>query len=1023
MVTGTPTQVSSGSQFAVEVNVSDQVGGFGNGTFTITIAPCTPSFVTTSPLPPDDIGITYPHLQIQAMGCQTPYTFSGPSPFAGGFGAFPTGLSLNSETGVISGTPGQNTNGVYSIPISVTEAGGGETSAAFSMTINTLPVVSNSSPLPNGIVGALYPPITITISGGTLPLKSFTESGLPPGLTLDNTGVLSGTPTQAGVFTPTLGATDSVNGTSPQMFQITITTATAQLQVSPASLTFSAPSNGNAPPSQAVSIVPATNAKPPYNFTLQVDGGQVNTPAPAWLSVKPLSNGVAPEQLMVSVNQGSMGAGNYTGRIRILDSNGLENDVTVNLTVAANPQTLLVSPSILHFSALEQSPSTLTAQLAVETGGGGGPVGYSTTVLGGSSWISSISPGSGQTVANSAVLLGVVVNSTGLAVGSYRDEIEVSSSVGKVDVPVVLFVAESGSILAVNLTGVRLQAIQGGGFSNAQTIKILNLGQMNSTVNWSAALVKPVSWLSLESSSGTATPTKPGALTLTLTASATQMSPGGYYALIKISDPNSRKSPQYVLVVLDLASNTSAPLPDPNPGGLFFVATAGGAETGAQVVTINTSSATAVPYQAAPATSDGGTWLVVTPASGTSSGASPGTVNVSVNPAGLLAGVYSGFVNVSISSVLRAVNVTMVVLPAGDTAGGGANHTERPAAAGCGPSRVVLTETGLVSNFAVPAGWPATLIVQLNDDCGDTLTSGSVVASFSNGDAPLSLVGNGQNGTYSATWQPGTTTSQMVVTLNGASGSLQPETLALNGGVAANQNQPPVLYPNGTSNNLNTVVGAPLAPGTIASVYGTGLGPPMGVSPGVIPLVNTFDNTYVLIGPYQAPLYYLSNGQVNIQIPAELDTTQQYQIVASVNNAVTLPATLNIVPATPGVAAFANGGIIAQHTDYSLVTSAHPAKPGEVVVIYLVGLGATKPSVASGQPAPSTPPFAECTLPVTVTVDSNKAVVDFAGLTPGSAGLYQIDFEVPTNASNGNLKVTVTQNGMTGNVATLPVSQ
>lgn len=383
MVTGTPTQVSSGSQFAVEVNVSDQVGGFGNGTFTITIAPCTPSFVTTSPLPPDDIGITYPHLQIQAMGCQTPYTFSGPSPFAGGFGAFPTGLSLNSETGVISGTPGQNTNGVYSIPISVTEAGGGETSAAFSMTINTLPVVSNSSPLPNGIVGALYPPITITISGGTLPLKSFTESGLPPGLTLDNTGVLSGTPTQAGVFTPTLGATDSVNGTSPQMFQITITTATAQLQVSPASLTFSAPSNGNAPPSQAVSIVPATNAKPPYNFTLQVDGGQVNTPAPAWLSVKPLSNGVAPEQLMVSVNQGSMGAGNYTGRIRILDSNGLENDVTVNLTVAANPQTLLVSPSILHFSALEQSPSTLTAQLAVETGGGGGPVGYSTTVLGG----------------------------------------------------------------------------------------------------------------------------------------------------------------------------------------------------------------------------------------------------------------------------------------------------------------------------------------------------------------------------------------------------------------------------------------------------------------------------------------------------------------------------------------------------------------------------------------------------------------------------------------------------------------
>jgi uncharacterized protein (TIGR03437 family) len=1022
IISGTPSQASTGGAFQVVVNVSDQVGDFGSATLTISIATCTPSLVTTSPLPADDVGIPYPHLQFQAMGCQTPYTFTGSSTFASGFGAFPAGLSLDSA-GVVSGIPGPNTNGAYNIPITVTEAGGGTASGAFAMTINTLPIVTNSSPLPNGIVGAPYGPVTLAVSGGTLPYRSFTDSGLPPGLTLDTNGILSGTPTKAGAFTPTLGATDSVNASFPQMFQITIASATAQLQVSPASLTFNANANGDVPAAQAVSIVPTTNATPPFNFTIQIDGGQAGTPAPAWLSAKPSASGVAPAQLVVSANQGSMAAGSYAGRIRVIDSNGLENDVTVNLTVNANPQTLLVSPGVLNFSALEQSPTTLTANLAVHAGGGGTPLGFSTSVLGGSSWISSVSPNSGQTVPNSAALLTVVVNTSGLQVGSYRDEIEVSSSVGNVGVPVVLFVAESGSILAVNLTGVRLQAQQGGGFSNAQTVRILNLGELSSTVNWTAALVNPVSWLSLPATSGTATTAAPGSLTLTLTSSATEMPPGGYYALIKISDSNSRNSPQYVLAVLDLASNTSAPLPDPNPGGLFFVATAGGAQTSPQVVTINTSSASAVPFQAAAATSDGGTWLTVTPVSGTSSGASAGTVNVSVDPTGRSAGVYSGHVNVSMSGALRTVNVTLVVLPQGDAAAGSSLRSERPRAVSCAASKVVLTETALVNNFAIPAGWPVTLIVQLNDDCGDSLPSGSVVASFSNGDAPLTLVGNGPNGAYSATWQPGTTTAQMVVTLNGASGSLDPETVQLNGGVAANQSQPPALYPNGTGNNLNTVVGAPLAPGTIASVYGSGLGPPMGVSPGVIPLVNTFDNTYVLIGPYQAPLYYLSNGQVNIQIPAELDATQQYQIVASVNNAITLPDHLTIVPATPGVAAFSNGGIIAQHADYTLITAAKPAKPGEVIIMYLVGLGATSPSVPSGQPAPSTPPLAEVTLPVTVTVDNQKASVAFAGLTPGSAGLYQIDFQVPANASSGNLTVVVTQNGMTSNITTLPVSQ
>jgi uncharacterized protein (TIGR03437 family) len=960
------------------------------------------------------VGIAYTALQFQVEDCNTPktYTFTG--------GGFPNGLSLSSG-GLLSGTPDPGTNGTYTISVTVQDVDAYTRTETFRLSINPLPTVTNGSPLPNGTIGVAYGPVTLTTGGGT-PGYSFTASGLPLGMTLTgNTGVLSGTPTQTGTFTPTIGVTDSVGGTSQQMFQITIATAGAQLQVSPASLTFNANQNGEMPPPQALSVVPTSNATPPYKFTIQTDGGQTGTPVPFALTTQPATGGVAPTQVGVSVSQGSMAAGSSSGRIRIIDSNNLENDVVVNLTVTATPQQLAVTPNILHFTAIEQSPGTQTASLAVSSSGG--PLGFSTSVVGGSSWIG-VTPSSGQTVPNSPVLVQVSVNSSGLEVGSYHDVIEVSSAAGNVDVTTTLFVGQGGAAtMAVNLTGFRLQAIQGGGYSNTQTIQILDVGGQGSTVDWSADLVNPASWLSLgPPTSGTATASAPGLLTFTLSPTATQMSAGPYYALIRIADPNSLNSPQYVQVVLDLESNTSPPLPDPNPGGFFLVATADGSATSAQVLTINTSSATAVPFQVSASTSDGRTWLVVDPSSGTSSGATPGTVNVSANPAAQAQGVFTGSVNVSMSGVLRSVNVTEVVLPAGDTANATSARAVR-AAAGCTPSEVVLTETGLVNNFAVPAGFPATLIAQLNDDCGDTLVGGSVTASFSNGDAPLTLVGNGQDGAYSATWQPGTVTSQMVVNLNASSGALQPAKVQLNGGVAQNQTTPPVLSPGGTLHNLNPVVGAPLAPGTIVQVFGSGLGPPTGVSPGVIPLVNTFDNTFVLVGPYQAPLYYLSNGQLNVQLPVELTAPQQYPIVVSVNNAITLPDTLNIVPATPGVAAFANGGIVAQHnSDFSLVTAANPAKPGEVIIMYLAGLGATNPPVASGMPAPSNPP-ASVTLPVALTVDNQNPKIYFAGLTPGAAGLYQIDFAVPANVSTGNVNVVVMQNGLTSNTTTLPVSQ
>jgi minor extracellular serine protease Vpr len=376
---------------------------------------------------------------------------------------------------------------------------------------------------------------------------------------------------------------------------------------------------------------------------------------------------------------------------------------------------------------------------------------------------------------------------------------------------------------------------------------------------------------------------------------------------------------------------------------------------------------------------------------------------------------------------LESVNVTLIVTP-GSTSS--ARPALEPRAAACAPSKLVMTETGLPNNFAVPAGWPATLMVQLNDDCANPVANGNIVASFSNDDAPLNLVSD-QLGNYSATWQPGNVNASMVITLNGAASGLASATAKLYGGVGPNQTPAPVVAPGGTLNNLNPVVGAALSPGTIAQVYGSGLGSAP-VSTGSAPLPMTFDNTFALIGATQAPLYFLSSGQINIQIPFEAAATQQVPIVLSVGNALTVPQMLSIVPATPGVlsqddgptaSAPQNGAhMIAQHSsDYSLVTSSNPAKPGEYLIMYLVGMGATNPPVASGASSPSSP-LAKVTQEPTVTVGSQSATVEFAGLTPGFVGLYQINFQVPTGASSGELEVDVSQNGVAANATMLPVN-
>ncbi len=143
------------------------------------------------------------------------------------------------------------------------------------------------------------------------------------------------------------------------------------------------------------------------------------------------------------------------------------------------------------------------------------------------------------------------------------------------------------------------------------------------------------------------------------------------------------------------------------------------------------------------------------------------------------------------------------------------------------------------------------------------------------------------------------------------------------------------------------------------------------------------------------------------EIPTDLPVNRQAVVLVGSNGGYTLPDTISITGVDPGVAAFPNGLLIAQHADFTLVDDAHPARPGETLIMYLVGMGATSPGVGTGLQAPSA--LASVSTPASVTVGGQPAQVSFAGLTPGGIGLYQINFVVPPGTAAANVDVVVKQ--------------
>jgi uncharacterized protein (TIGR03437 family) len=195
----------------------------------------------------------------------------------------------------------------------------------------------------------------------------------------------------------------------------------------------------------------------------------------------------------------------------------------------------------------------------------------------------------------------------------------------------------------------------------------------------------------------------------------------------------------------------------------------------------------------------------------------------------------------------------------------------------------------------------------------------------------------------------------------------------------------------------------PVCPGAIVALFGTSFASDK-FDAGSLPLPAVLGGLSVSVGgvPAQAPLFFVSPGQANVQIPYRLQgssVTLQLRTSAGLSGEFTVP----LAPTCPGIFYWNDGqspyrGVVL-HADYSLVTTAKPARPGETVLIYLTGLGELSPAVMAGAGNPEAPPAGAVAPGIWVYFGGEPAInVAFAGGAPRFAGLNQINVTIPLTA-------------------------
>lgn len=517
--------------------------------------------------------------------------------------------------------------------------------------------------------------------------------------------------------------------------------------------------------------------------------------------------------------------------------------------------------------------------------------------------------------------------------------------------------------------------VAAGAAGPAQTVEAYNAGDgslslsVSSSATWLVPTVQASRACTTTQSASTCIPLQFGLNTGSLAA-------GTYTGTVTVSDasPATVDAPQTITVTVQIGSSV--------PSSLNVYVAPGG-------VNDTTFSVPSGNFSGKATTSDGNNWLSLSLTStGSFQFSYPYRIRVAPQPGNAAGSTYTGTMVTSGSTFAadnKTISATMHVTTQPIAQASTASVTARLA-------QGAPTYNGYVSLANTGQG---------------TLTASSVTATGQGFTASLS--GNLAILKFDAgSLSPGDYPGSVTIASNAANGSI---TVPVDFQVVA-KGSPSIPY-QGILDDAIFQTGDPVSPGDIVALFGEQLLFDTPPTPPAAPLPITLDGVQVLVNGEAAPLYYVSYFQINFQIPTDIPAGTATVQVKRGDGTVSNLASVRIVPRAPRLLTLDGtyGAIVNQ--DFSLpmptgtfgIYQTHPAHEGDALTIYAIGLGTTTPSVASGQPAPSSTLANLDTMPTVVFgggITPVTATPFFAGLTPTASGLYQVNVIIPQGVPKGS---------------------
>jgi len=215
----------------------------------------------------------------------------------------------------------------------------------------------------------------------------------------------------------------------------------------------------------------------------------------------------------------------------------------------------------------------------------------------------------------------------------------------------------------------------------------------------------------------------------------------------------------------------------------------------------------------------------------------------------------------------------------------------------------------------------------------------------------------------------------------------------------------------------------PVSPGSWVSAFGTftNVGT---VQNTALPLPKTLGGVTVTVDGIQAPLNFVSSTQINLVIPYA--TTAGLKDIVVNGPAGAVNGTVQVISAVPGLFTIANTGTPLEgallNQDNSLNAQNRPAIRGQVIQLYATGHTTLNGQLADGAAAPATP-LLKTQIDPQVFIGGVDCPVEFSGLAPNFAALWQINCRIPTlSFLSGKLPIQIFMNGVDSNEVYLYVA-